>query len=87
MNFADHPPTIGRLRSDRTGSCTDWSPRDVLIEMLRRIDAGETDIDAMVVCWRARHADRDATGHFLQASPDPMVTLGLLSMTAYKMQD
>jgi hypothetical protein len=85
-HFADHPKTIGQHRSDRTQLCSDWEPRDALIELLRRIDRGEIDPDSMVICWREINPDGSQQGHFLQATPDVFVTLGLLSRTAYQIQ-
>ncbi len=40
-NFADHPPTLGDIRSDKTGDAKDWSVRDMLISTLQKIDRGE----------------------------------------------
>lgn len=88
-NFADHPPTLGEIRSNKSESCTDWSPRDVLIQVLRQIDSGALTADVMVVCWRekAPSACECDRGRFRVASPDTLTALGLLSHTAFKMME
>jgi len=85
-DFSDHPKTLGQHRAERSQLCCDWEPRDALLELLGRIDRGEIKPDAMVICWRQINPDGSQGGHFLQATPDMMVTLGLLSLTAFKMQ-
>ena len=85
-DYSNHPPSITEARADRAEDGTLWKPRDVLIALLRRIDSGE-DVDALVVCWRTRHPDEPSTGHFYQAMEDPLVTLGLMANTIYKMQN
>ena len=39
-SYSDHPPTIGEVRSDKTGQASDWTLRDMLISTLRDIDNG-----------------------------------------------
>lgn len=51
MTYADSPITIGELRSDRTDSAGDWSPRELLISLLRGIDEGEISPESMVVLF------------------------------------
>lgn len=77
--------SLAELRAEREEDGAKWKPRDVLIALLRRIDSGE-NVDALVVGWRTIHEDGRRTGHFYQAMQDPYVTMGLLGMTAYKMQ-
>jgi hypothetical protein len=83
-SFADHPESIQELRSDRTQNAADWSPRDALIAMLRKIDRGEIDSDALVVVWRQRKGEGVAESGFAVASPDVHVTLGLLVHAQHK---
>lgn len=83
MNFADHPESVGELRSNRDCDAAKWKPRDVLVSLLRDIDSGKADIDALIVCYR-QHVDEKARGRFLQSTPDGLVTLGLLSATAHQ---
>ena len=39
--FADYPKTLGELRAAKRGGSDAWAPRDVLLTLLREIDAGE----------------------------------------------
>lgn len=87
-NFADHPQTLGEIRSDRASDAAQWSPRDVLISLLRDIDGGAV-IDALVVCYRLNEgnggpSDR-SRARFKQSTPDGLVTLGLLTNAAHRM--
>lgn len=84
--FADHPESIGEIRANKSESCSDWTPRDALISVLRQIDSGLA-VDALVVCWRQNNTCGHDTGHFRSAAPDPFVSLGLLATTIHKMQD
>lgn len=53
-SFAEHPISIAEARSSKTDLARDWSPRDVLVALLREIDKGDLDIDAVVVFMRPR---------------------------------
>ena len=84
-DFSNHPPSITEVRAERNEDGTLWTPRDVLIATLRRIDNGE-NVDALIVAWRTKHECGHHTGHFFQAMQDPFVTMGLIANTMYKMQ-
>lgn len=80
--FAGHPQSITEAKVDRTHDARDWTPRDVLIRMLRDIDEGKINPDALVVSYRdGRRA------HFWSASPDSLVSIGLLQRTIFQMQE
>jgi hypothetical protein len=78
--------SLGEARSTRSGDSADWKPRDVLDRVLRMIDSGEIDPDALVVAWSERR-DGKRHGRFYQATPDPLISLGLLQATIFKMQE
>lgn len=40
-DFSDHPQTLGEVRSDKSRKAQDWSVKEMLISILRRIDSGE----------------------------------------------
>lgn len=48
-DFSNHPPTIGDIRSDKSGNAKDWSVRDALIATLREIDRGEINPKKIVM--------------------------------------
>lgn len=76
-DYANHPRTLGELRSDRTGNASDWSPRDVLIAALRRIDSGEWHPDCLIVGGSSRDEKGGRQTMWLTSSPDPLLTVGL----------
>jgi hypothetical protein len=81
-NFADHPKTIGELRSDRTDSCGDWTPRDALIAVLRLIDNG-MKCDALVVSYCEQDDGKDIPRYRMAAS-DARIAVGLLAYTMHQ---
>jgi hypothetical protein len=86
-NFADAPQTLGEIRSDRDGSAASWSPRDVLIRLLRDIDSGKLPLmDALIVSYREKLPDGRVNAYYSVASPDIHVSLGVLDRTRFVMQ-
>jgi hypothetical protein len=83
-NFADHPKSITEVRAERSESARDWTPRDVLIDLLRAIDEKKLDPDAVVVVVRPRAPEGIAQVHYRIASPDIHTTLGMLSSATFK---
>lgn len=74
-SFADHPTTIGEVRSTRSQSAADWSPRDLLVKLLREHDSGEHVLEQLVVCFE----DADASVGFWNACADRTIAVGLLA--------
>ncbi len=81
QSFAKHPVSLTEAKAYRDNDCTKLSPRDALIRTLREIDAGEYTPDALVICWRSKKDGEDFT-HCRHASPDPLVTTGMLVKAA-----
>ena len=82
-DFSAYPRSVNEIRSAASADAADWTPRDCLIEVLRRIDSGENITD-VVICYRYV-IDGKNRHHFTQATKDGLVTLGLLSVTAHRM--
>ena len=79
-DFKNYPKSVTEIKSDKSNKASDWTPRDVLIDMLRMIDSGEVNPSALIVCYR----DKDDEGEYTKpgfrvASPDPLLTLGVLA--------
>jgi hypothetical protein len=53
-SYANYPPSVNEVRSMRSGNAADWSPREALIQMLRDIDSGAIQPDALIVSFRER---------------------------------
>jgi hypothetical protein len=87
-DFTKLPQSLGAVRAKRAGSGREWTPRECLIEVLRLIDAGEANPDTIVVAWRetSNGVGVDPRMRFFQSTPDPLISLGLLSQTSFIMQ-
>lgn len=72
-DYSDAPLSIGELRSDRTGQSSDWTPRDVLIDMLRLIDSGELTPEVLCVAFGTENEVS-----YRISSPSALPTIGIL---------
>lgn len=85
-DFSTAPRSIGELRSDRSLSPADWSPRDVLVSTLRDLDSGAIKPTDLVVLWRDPKTQRDATPRpaFRWAGQDSHILIGMMTdLTAF----
>ena len=64
-DFSQHPKTIGELRAAKSDRAKDWTPRDVLIDLLRQVDSG-LEIQHMVVVYET------PDGYFDKCSVDSL---------------
>lgn len=71
--------SLGAIRAEREQNGALWSVRDVLVDCLKRVDAGDIEPDAIVVVWRCKKRPGLTDTHFAQSGPDIHTTLGLLS--------
>lgn len=51
-SFANAPRTLAEERADRSHDPADWAPRDLLVQLLRRIDAGELEVSRLIVVYQ-----------------------------------
>lgn len=93
-NFADHPKSLAEVKSDKSGRAGDWTARDCLITLLRRIDSGELVIkdNNLVVCYEYEDENnkKDKNVQNLSYStsvPKVLAVMGLLEMTKLKIFD
>lgn len=77
MSYAGHPLTIGEIRAGQNDDPAAWSPRDMLIYLLREIDSGKLHPEDMVVAFRNRDPDHGLSSQVIQASRDIHVAIGL----------
>lgn len=82
-SFSDYPQSLNEVRSRRSGNAADWTPRDALIQMLRDIDSGLIQPDALVVSFREK-LDQGFRTSFSAACPDSGVMLALLEQTKFR---
>lgn len=75
-DFANAPRSVTEIRAEREHDARKWTPRDVLINLLRDIDNG-MKIDACVIFYRHVRDDGAFGTFFSQSSPDRYVCLGV----------
>lgn len=85
LDFKNHPPSIGEIRSDKTHAAADWTPRDALISLLREIDNG-LKVEALVISYTLP-LDQPKPVRFITASKDILITRGLLLSTILKTEN
>lgn len=87
--FADHPKSVAEVRAIKAESAALWTPRDVLIHVLRMIDDETISPDHLIVCYRkplTQNPDGSwVTDTFYSLSgKDPHVTLGILERVKFE---
>jgi hypothetical protein len=85
-DFSDYPPSVGEIKSGRSGKSADWTPREALLHVLREIDAGKLQPDVMVIAWSSKQ-DNKRTASYRQSASDSLLSLGLLQSVLFEMQD
>ncbi len=87
-NFADHPPTIGELRSDKSQDAKDWSIRDMLICLLRDIDSGGeySNANRAVICLGYVGPNGGTNAHVMRAQTQSnFESVGLVTQCLHNM--
>lgn len=79
-DFSKAPVSIAEIRSDRSSSAKDWTPRDVLVSLLRDIDSGKRSPSVLCVFHTAFDEDGTPKTGFSSSSPNIHMTLGLIEM-------
>lgn len=79
-NFADYPMSVAERRAAFGLDGSLWTPRDALIAMLRDIDAGTINTDALVISYRHRDETGGAHTFYRAATPDKCTALGLMEL-------
>jgi hypothetical protein len=82
-SFAGYPRSVNEWRARRSGDAADWSPREALIAVLRSLDEGVLQPDALVVCYREQR-EHGSRSSFVAACPDCTVMLGLLEAAKFR---
>ncbi|WP_276200323.1 hypothetical protein [Chelatococcus sp. XZ-Ab1] len=72
-DFSKAPMSISEIRAQKVRDGSMWTPRDVLVSLLREIDAGERAVDTLFVAF----AHGDEVG-YRQSSSDAIRTVGII---------
>lgn len=86
-DFKDHPASVSEIKGDKEQNAARWKPRDALIAVLRDLDSGKINPDALVISFREQTEDGFTSTRFATASPDIHTALGLLEMAKAQMLD
>lgn len=60
-DFKEAPVSIGEIKADRSKQAKDWSVRDLLISLLRQIDAGEIEPLKAVLVYSIKPKEQGKT--------------------------
>lgn len=85
-DFSEHPKSVFELRSDKTDSAHDWTPRDVLIDLLRAIDSKKINPTALVVAMRSVNDDGAVKTDYRVSSPDHHISVGVVQSALFGIQ-
>ena len=92
VSFAQHPQTMGEMRAltktEDAGYLVNpakWTPRDMLVHLLRRIDSGELNVETMVVVGARSHLDSEHTTWYSASPHGSIYRSGLLHSAAQEM--
>jgi hypothetical protein len=89
MDYKAHPESIAERRAISTGDPTLWTPRDVLINMLREVDGGNfPGLDLLVISYHYTPPgsdDDDGRIAYKQAGSSKYASVGLLACTQHLM--
>lgn len=75
-DFANYPKSIAEVKATQAN---EWTPRDVLISVLRAIDSGEINPDTLLVI----HRNVDSKGtrtRYASSGPDIHTSLGMMEV-------
>ena len=78
VQYSNYPVSLAEVRSSKTQNAADWTPRDALIEVLRKIDSGEIVPEAMIIAWAQFKPGGVTDFGFRTAAPNIIVSAGLL---------
>ena len=82
MNFADYPKSLSEIAADKADDCRKWTPRDLLISLLRQIDAGEIEPSSMLVCYEAMNEDDEGDQFIALSGMRRTHAIGMLTTAA-----
>jgi hypothetical protein len=78
QSFATYPQSLSAARAEKSDAASDWTAKDVLIELLRQIDKGAIHPEAMIVVFRDVKETGERETGLSNCGNDGYVTLGML---------
>lgn len=83
-DFSNYPKSITEKRSEQERNAALWTPRDVLIDTLRALDAGEIEADALIVVHTKDKGNGVSLTKWASAGPNVIITLGMLTYAMHR---
>jgi hypothetical protein len=84
-NFKDAPTSINEARATKEDDCRHLTPRDVLIAILRRIDAGELNPTQLAVVYAVEEARNTLTA--IRRTGAVTETVGMLEIAKFDLME
>lgn len=84
--FSEYPMTVGELKADKSQRADSWTPRDLLINLLRFIDKG-SPVKEMVVAFQVEIENGGRQTSYAVSAPDVVTTLGMLERAKHKINN
>lgn len=83
-NFADAPVTLTAVRAEKERDASKWTPRDALVDVLRRVDKGELRLSHTIICYReTQDGDDETYTSYVRSGSDCNTTIGILERVKY----
>lgn len=82
-SFAEYPVSIGTHKASLHRDAALWTPRDALVDMLRRIDRGELKPRALIIAVDFEDSDGDGCMTYNISSPNFLTSVGLAGRVFY----
>lgn len=82
-SFAEYPVSIGTHKASLHRDAALWTPRDALVDMLRRIDRGELKPRAIIISVDFEDEDGDGSMTYNISSPNFLTSVGLAGRVFY----
>lgn len=76
-DFSKEPISIAQIKAEKAGDCSLWGPRDILIDVLRRLDNGNIVPTRMIICYREGEPDDPHTSYTI-CGDDVLTHVGML---------
>lgn len=87
-DYSKEPVSLAVTRAMKEGDANKVSPRDILLDQLRRIDAGEDKPCDMIIIFRERNAEDTSwdTG-YVRSGSDALATIGMMERAKFMILD
>lgn len=75
---SDEPISFSTAKAQRSGNAADWTPRDVLVDTLKRLDAGDINPAGLIISFYEEHDEGLTDVKFSASVPNVIMATGCL---------